>query len=47
MAVQELESCYRLLRLLFTLAGILYWQTLQQGDENEEIDIWYLPMICR
>ena len=31
-----------IIALLFTLAGILYWQTLQQGDENEEIDILVL-----
>ncbi len=38
----RLESCYRLIALLFALAGIVYWQTLQQGDENEEIDIMLL-----
>jgi hypothetical protein len=31
-----------IIALLFTLAGILYWQALQQGDENEEIDILVL-----
>jgi hypothetical protein len=31
-----------IIALLFTLAGIFYWQTLQQGDENEEIDILVL-----
>jgi hypothetical protein len=28
--------------LLFALAGVVYWQALQQGDENEEIDIMLL-----
>src|SRR5687768_9153880 len=28
--------------LLFVLASVLYWQGLQQGDENEEIDIMLL-----
>lgn len=31
-----------IIALLFTLMGILYWQALQQGDENEEIDILVL-----
>ncbi len=30
------------LALLFALTGMLYWQTLQQGDENEEIEIMLL-----
>jgi hypothetical protein len=28
--------------LLFALASVVYWQALQQGDENEEIDIMLL-----
>ncbi|SOD41213.1 DUF3619 family protein [Nitrosovibrio sp. Nv4] len=28
--------------LLFALASIAYWQTLQQSDENEDIDIMLL-----
>ena len=28
--------------LLFVIAGITYWQTLQPGDENEDIDIMLL-----
>ena len=31
-----------IIALLFALAGIFYWQTLQQSDENEEIDILVL-----
>lgn len=31
-----------IIALLFALAGIFYWQTLQQGDENDEIDILVL-----
>ncbi|MEO8992482.1 MAG: DUF3619 family protein [Nitrosospira sp.] len=31
-----------IIALLFALAGISYWQTLQQSDENEEIDILVL-----
>ena len=28
--------------LVFALASVVYWQALQQGDENEEIDIMLL-----
>jgi hypothetical protein len=28
--------------LLFTIATVIYWQGLQPGDENEEIDIMLL-----
>jgi hypothetical protein len=28
--------------LLFVLAGVLYWQSFQQSDENEEIEIMLL-----
>src|SRR5688500_1023233 len=28
--------------LLFALAGVAYWQALQQSDENEDIDIMLL-----
>jgi hypothetical protein len=28
--------------LLFAIAGVIYWQTLQPGDENEDIDIMLL-----
>lgn len=28
--------------LLFALAGVVYWQALQQSDENEDIDIMLL-----
>jgi hypothetical protein len=28
--------------LLFVIAGITYWQTLQPGDESEDIDIMLL-----
>ena len=28
--------------LLLALMGIIYWQSLQQGDENEDIDIMLL-----
>lgn len=28
--------------LLFALAGVLYWQSFQQSDENEEIEIMLL-----
>jgi hypothetical protein len=28
--------------LLFTIAAVIYWQGLQPGDENEEIDIMLL-----
>ena len=31
-----------LVALLLALAGVSYWQTLQYGDENEEIDILLL-----
>ncbi len=31
-----------IIALLFALAGIFYWQALQQSDENEEIDILVL-----
>ncbi|SEK90576.1 DUF3619 family protein [Nitrosovibrio tenuis] len=31
-----------LIALLFAIASATYWQTLQQGDENEEIDIMLL-----
>lgn len=31
-----------LITLLFALASIVYWQTLYQSDENEEIDIMLL-----
>jgi uncharacterized protein DUF3619 len=31
-----------LMALLFTLVSVAYWQALQQGDENEEIDIMLL-----
>ncbi len=31
-----------LVTLLLVLAGVSYWQTLQYGDENEEIDIMLL-----
>lgn len=31
-----------IIALLSTLAGIVYWQALQQGDENDEIDILVL-----
>lgn len=31
-----------LIALLFALASVVYWQALQQGDENEEIDIMLL-----
>jgi hypothetical protein len=31
-----------IIALLSSLAGIVYWQALQQGDENEEIDILVL-----
>lgn len=31
-----------LVTLLFALLSVIYWQTLQQGDENEEIDIMLL-----
>lgn len=31
-----------LVTLLLVLAGVSYWQTLQYGDENEEIDILLL-----
>lgn len=31
-----------LIALLFALLGAVYWQTLQQSDENEEIDIMLL-----
>ncbi|BCT67493.1 MULTISPECIES: DUF3619 family protein [Nitrosospira] len=31
-----------IIALLFALAGIFYWQALQQGDENDEIDILVL-----
>ncbi len=30
------------LALLFVITGVVYWQTFQQGDENEEIDIMLL-----
>lgn len=30
------------LTLLLALTGMLYWQILQQGDENEEIEIMLL-----
>src|SRR5688500_5992466 len=28
--------------LVFALASVVYWQALQQGDENEEVDIMLL-----
>jgi hypothetical protein len=31
-----------LVSLLLALMGIVYWQSLQQGDENEDIDIMLL-----
>lgn len=31
-----------LVTLLFALLSVIYWQTLQQNDENEEIDIMLL-----
>ena len=31
-----------LIALLFALVSVAYWQALQQGDENEEIDIMLL-----
>ena len=31
-----------LVSLLFALMGIVYWQSLQQSDENEDIDIMLL-----
>ncbi len=31
-----------LITLLFALLSVVYWQTLQQSDENEEIDIMLL-----
>ena len=31
-----------IIALLFALAGALFWQTFQQSDENEEIDILVL-----
>lgn len=31
-----------LMTLLFALLSVIYWQTLQQSDENEEIDIMLL-----
>lgn len=31
-----------LIMLLFAFASVVYWQTFQQGDENEEIDIMLL-----
>ena len=30
------------LALLFAITGIIYWQTFQQSDENEDIDIMLL-----
>ncbi|KIO49820.1 DUF3619 family protein [Nitrosospira sp. NpAV] len=31
-----------LIMLLFAFASVVYWQTFQQGDDNEEIDIMLL-----
>lgn len=31
-----------LIALLFALVSVVYWQALQHGDENEEIDIMLL-----
>src|SRR6478736_5103718 len=31
-----------ILALLFAITGIIYWQTFQQSDENEDIDIMLL-----
>lgn len=36
------KNLISLVTLLFVLAGVSYWQTLQYGDENEEIDIMLL-----
>lgn len=36
------RTLFTTLMLLFTLIGVFYWQTLQQGDENEEIEIMLL-----
>lgn len=36
------KNLISLVTLLFVLAGVSYWQTLQYGDENGEIDIMLL-----
>ncbi|MEE8529774.1 MAG: DUF3619 family protein [Nitrosomonadaceae bacterium] len=36
------KNLISLVTLLLVLAGVSYWQTLQYGDENEEIDIMLL-----
>lgn len=36
------KNIISLVTLLFVLAGVSYWQTLQYGDENGEIDIMLL-----
>lgn len=36
------KNLISLVTLLLVLAGVSYWQTLQYGNENEEIDIMLL-----
>ncbi len=36
------KNLISLVTLLLVLAGVSYWQTLQYGDQNEEIDIMLL-----